>query len=107
MNWYVAFAPTQIKSATDNVGAFDGTNPDIRYREGDNLGDIESVNERFNERLNELVADPNQKDRVLHLGMASQFLTDGGIANAEIILEYDKLVRKSVESYKNRHPYSI
>lgn len=28
---YIAFSPTQIKSATENTGAFDGTNPDIRY----------------------------------------------------------------------------
>lgn len=27
----IAFSPSQIKSATDNTGAFDGTNPDIRY----------------------------------------------------------------------------
>lgn len=27
----VAFSNTQIKSATDNIGTFDGTNPDIRY----------------------------------------------------------------------------
>ena len=29
--FYVVFAPTQIKSATDNIGTFDGSNPDIRY----------------------------------------------------------------------------
>ncbi len=28
---YVAFNPNQIKSATDNTGAFDGSNPDIRF----------------------------------------------------------------------------
>ena len=28
----VAFEPSQIKSATDNVGTFDGSNPDIRYQ---------------------------------------------------------------------------
>ena len=28
---YVVFEPTQIKSATDNVGTFDAGNPDIRY----------------------------------------------------------------------------
>ena len=28
---YIAFEPTQIKSATDNVGTFDASNPDIRY----------------------------------------------------------------------------
>lgn len=27
----VVFEPNQIKSATDNIGAFDGNNPDIRY----------------------------------------------------------------------------
>jgi hypothetical protein len=29
--FYVVFSPEQIKSATDNVGTFDGHNPDIRY----------------------------------------------------------------------------
>lgn len=29
--YYVAFEPTQIKSATGNTGAFDETNPDIRF----------------------------------------------------------------------------
>lgn len=28
---YVAFYPNQIKSATDNIGTFDKSNPDIRY----------------------------------------------------------------------------
>ncbi len=27
----LVFSPTQIKSATDNIGTFDGSNPDIRY----------------------------------------------------------------------------
>ena len=29
--FYVVFAPTQIKSATDNIGTFDGSNADIRF----------------------------------------------------------------------------
>ena len=29
--FYVVFEPNQIKSATDNIGTFDGSNPDIRY----------------------------------------------------------------------------
>ncbi len=33
-NNFAVFAPTQIKSATDNVGTFDGANPDIRYSVG-------------------------------------------------------------------------
>ena len=29
---FIVFDPTQIKSATDNIGTFDGTNPDIRFQ---------------------------------------------------------------------------
>jgi hypothetical protein len=31
-NWYVAFEPTQIKSATGNIGTYDPKNADIRYQ---------------------------------------------------------------------------
>ena len=37
---YIVFSPTQIKSATDNIGTFDGSNPDIRYSK-------RSSNERY------------------------------------------------------------
>ena len=30
-DFFVVFSPTQIKSATDNIGTFDSDNPDIRY----------------------------------------------------------------------------
>lgn len=36
-NQYVAFEPNQIKSATDNVGTFDGEEDDIRYRDSDRM----------------------------------------------------------------------
>lgn len=36
-NFYVAFDPHQIKSATDNSGQFDATNPDIRFQPPENL----------------------------------------------------------------------
>lgn len=31
LDQYVAFSPTQIKSATENAGTFDGANPDMRF----------------------------------------------------------------------------
>ena len=34
--FYVVFKPEQIKSATDNIGTFDGSNPDIRYSMSEN-----------------------------------------------------------------------
>lgn len=33
--FYVAWFPEQIKSATDNIGTFDASNPDIRYSQRD------------------------------------------------------------------------
>lgn len=36
---YIAFENTQVKSATNNIGTFDGKNPDIRYAIDDNLND--------------------------------------------------------------------
>lgn len=69
--------------------------------------EIESANAEFNQRLDELIANPTQKDRVLHLGRASQFLKDGGISDAEIILDYDRLVKKAEEAYENHHPFEL
>lgn len=67
---------------------------------------IKEVNKKFNKRLAELEADPTQKDRILHLGRPSVFLMRGGIRDAEILLEYDKFVRKSAKSYKSNHPFT-
>lgn len=39
---YIAFEPEQIKSSTENIGTFDGNNPDIRYQDRD----TESVSNR-------------------------------------------------------------
>ena len=82
---------------------FDENVEDVRYRTSEEL---DQINQKFNERLDELVSNPNQKDKVLHLGRSSEFLKDGGVSDAEIVLNYDKLVRKSSENYSNHHPYS-
>ena len=44
-----AFYPEQIKSATDNTGAFDGTNPDIRFMADDDV-DVEGKQEQVGTR---------------------------------------------------------
>ena len=67
----------------------------------------DDINAKFNIRLAELVKNPDQKDKVLHLGRSSKFLTDGGLADAEIILEFDKLAHKSKEGCKHEHPFDI
>ena len=76
-----------------------------RKAEAEAKAKLDAVNEQFNGKLDSLIADPTQKDRVLSLGQPGNFLVRGGIADAEIRLDYDKLVRKSKESYKNAHPF--
>jgi len=48
---YVAFSPTQIKSATGNVGTFSNDNPDIRYSLAD---DRETIEENWPEEPPEI-----------------------------------------------------
>ena len=67
---------------------------------------LKKVNDAFNQRLDELVKNPNQKDKILRLGRSSSFLKAGGIADADIELEFDKFVRKSGDKYKNNHPFN-
>lgn len=51
------FSPTQIKSATDNIGTFDGNNPDIRYSLDNDIDELTP------ERIKE-IKDQFEKDRV-------------------------------------------
>ena len=82
----------------------DGVDP---RKSGKESEELESVNDRFNQRLDELVKDPEQKGKVLHLGRASEFLKRGGMADAEIVLDFDKLARKSKEGYRKEHPFDM
>lgn len=44
---YIVLHPEQVKSATDNIGTFDSSNPDIRYsREPERLNELRRQNER-------------------------------------------------------------
>lgn len=54
--FYVAFKPEQIKSADENIGTFDKTNPDIRYsRKGTSIDQTYEQLLQENERLRERV----------------------------------------------------
>ena len=45
---YVVFEPNQIKSATDNIGTFDSSNPDIRYSKQRSYNPFEDVDDEGN-----------------------------------------------------------
>ena len=57
---YIAFENTQVKSATDNIGTFDGKNPDIRYA----IDDTKSSAEKYSEDdFENKVVYPNMDER--------------------------------------------
>lgn len=66
--FYVVFDPTQIKSATDNIGTFDRENPDIRYsfkRDAALEKDFASIRERLEAgKLTEEQADRLREEAV-------------------------------------------
>lgn len=87
-----------------------GVNPNEVKKEAFVRQEFESLvdsNKKFNERLSSLMEDPHQKDQRLRLGYASTFLREGGLADGMIFLQYNKILRKSSESYENNHPYNI
>lgn len=63
---YITFDSTQIKSATDNIGTFDKTNPDIRFSllDADAMKDL-SLLERLTEAFEK--SEPNEIDRNIYI----------------------------------------
>ena len=106
---YVVFSPNQIKSATENTGAFSADNEDIRFslRNLDDLlyreqsDELAEVNERFNEQLDGLTEE-NADSTILMLGRPSAVLLATGIPDRNIALYGNKLIKKA-----KSHKYSI
>lgn len=96
--FYVVFDSTQIKSATDNIGTFDKTNPDIRYssQEGryrDLMGEkaaqyVRRLESRLVNELAENLSVPGQAKREVLQPMAQEalrtFFTDGQLDRAKL-----------------------
>ena len=97
-NSYIVFNPTQIKSATDNIGTFDGEDGDIRY----SVGDADYfVNERFNEQLEHLT-ESNADSTMFRLGYPDMILQSTGIPNKELRLYGNKLLKKA-----EKHDFNV
>ena len=90
-NDYVVFSPTQIKSATDNIGTFDREDEDIRYSVG---GADYFVNERFNEQLEKLTEE-NADSTIFYLGEPSAEMLAVGIKDSPLKLYGNKLQSKA------------
>ena len=54
---FIAFENTQVKSATDNIGTFDGNNPDIRYSLDEDYDSIDEKAGAIHDTLNFSIDD--------------------------------------------------
>lgn len=96
--FYVVFDSAQIKSATDNIGTFDKTNPDIRYssqdgRYRDLMGEkaaqyVRRLESRLVNELAENLSVPGQAKQEVLRPMAEEalrsFFTDGQLDRAKL-----------------------
>ena len=69
---YIAFNPTQIKSATDNIGTFNEEDEDIRYS-------VEGADERFDKDLDIFKSGKMLSSHKFNLGRPSPILTAAGL----------------------------
>ena len=58
----VTFDSNQIKSATENIGTFDGENPDIRYSINDRGTDYDDRGERWDGTMMEIGKDQTERE---------------------------------------------
>lgn len=70
-------------------------------------GNIEEVNERFNEDLQRQIDSSLPKGHVYKLGNPSRFLQAAGFPYLPIELRADKLATKASEKYKSNHPFNL
>lgn len=74
---------------------------DVRFRRG---RDIEAVNERFNEELEEQIAGKQKAGHVYQLGMPSDVLRSAGVPDLPIELFAERLKAKSEQA---NHPFEL
>ena len=86
------FNPTQIKSATDNIGTFDGGNPDIRYARKKKLSDEDRA--KIDEQLKEAVSRGESVN--LRVSEMSKVQREKLIADATKPFVYSKATVKEV-----------
>lgn len=90
---YAVFFPTQIKSATANIGTFDPQNPDIRYKLVS-----DAVNAKFNEDLEQYFQGALPATHAFDLGIPGAILKDAGLGIKQI-----RLFRKTIKAKIDDH----
>lgn len=69
---FIADAPNQIKSATDNIGTFDPNNPDIRYSLVNDIQELEHLVDQVERERATMSAAWNKARNIAHKGKLSR-----------------------------------
>ena len=87
---YLLDNPNQIKSATDNIGTFDSSNPDIRYSSRQRA-EYDSVSKQFSDEIAQWAKDGQDGDRKFILGSTGEVLQGLGAIESDIYMNSDKI----------------
>ena len=102
--FYVVFKPTQIKSATDNIGTFDKSNPDINYsiKKSSPLSDL---NEKYGtipkgEKPARDVSIPKKVSETEYVSRHARTLAEAGITSDIFESELEQEIKNGTFSYE-------
>ena len=96
---YIVFEPTQIKSATDNIGTFDKNNPDIRYSID---GDMTMTSEMMSEVETEKALEQTNN---LTAKLLNQLFKDNKVTKSSFIKSAEEVLSK-YESTMSANSYA-
>jgi hypothetical protein len=104
---YIAFEPTQIKSAKNNVGTFDPFNPDVRYsmkEERENETEHYDYSTPFIQQVDDLLEGKIPKNDALVIGGTPDVLKNIGLSNLPMTIntEHIKNMNRDTEHVLSR-----
>ena len=104
---YIAFEPTQIKSAKNNVGTFDPFNPDVRYslkEERENETEHYDYSTPFIQQVDDLLEGKIPKNDALVIGGTPDVLKNIGFSNLPMTIntEHIKNMNRDTEHVLSR-----
>ena len=104
---YIAFEPTQIKSAKNNVGTFDPFNPDVRYslkEESEKETEHYDYSTPFIQQVDDLLEGKIPKNDALVIGGTPEVLKNIGFSNLPMTIntEHIKNMNRDTEHVLSR-----
>lgn len=89
---------------TEVSGEKQAGDTDVHFR---NVGDIEGINQRFNDELQQQITGTLPKGHVYQIGRPSSVLLSAGIPNLPIELSAERLLAKASKEYDSNHPFDL